>query len=262
MSLPAGETRAAEQFGHFTLKRGRPSAVAAGALVRGTLVGGTLGIRCCRIICFWSRNCFSAALAVRSFFELALTPAAPDRPPVPRNNALRMNPIASPASHSAPARSRTAQPLGSGGTATYHRGVPRHPPELDDPEWLRKRYELVGDRAIADELCVHRDTVRAARRRYQISPRPRGRQSGTSREAQRAQERSAAETIAERIQREVSSTKAGAGPGVVAARIRAIQQAQAAGDALALEDAIAGAASALGVWLEQLLRSRCEAVFP
>ena len=64
----------------------------------------------------WIFNCFSAAFAVRSFFELPLTGA---RPPVPIMSVLRMNPTWSPlrSGHQTAAdRARTVNRIG---TSTY-----------------------------------------------------------------------------------------------------------------------------------------------
>jgi len=54
----------------------------------------------------------------------------------------------------------------------------RRPPELDNPVWLRHRYEQAGDMAIALDLHVNRKTVRAARERLGILPAPAGPRRG------------------------------------------------------------------------------------
>ena len=45
---------------------------------------------------------------------------------------------------------------------------PRRPVKLDDREWLKRRYRLIGDRAIAKELGCARSTVSRARIRLGI----------------------------------------------------------------------------------------------
>lgn len=128
------------------------------------------------------------------------------------------------------------------------------PRELDDETWLRDRYGRTGDAQIASELGCSRETVALARRRLGIAPRPRGRPRGSAPDVEIQLLRPAAELVAERIARELSDSRAGAGPAVVALRIKAVQRALAAGDQLGLEDAVTSTAAALGVWLDQLQR--------
>ncbi len=52
------------------------------------------------------------------------------------------------------------------------------PRELDDAQWLRRRYERDGDMAIALDLGVARGTLRAARERLGIAPQAPGRRRG------------------------------------------------------------------------------------
>lgn len=54
----------------------------------------------------------------------------------------------------------------------------RRPVELDDPDWLRRRYARDGDKSIALELHVDRKTVRRARDRLGIPSALPGRRRG------------------------------------------------------------------------------------
>lgn len=132
------------------------------------------------------------------------------------------------------------------------------PALLDDHDWLARRYASVGDAPIASELGVSRETVRHARERLGIESAPRGRRrsdGGTRPRPQAMEPDQTAAMIIERFQREVR-LGAAAGPALVATRIRAVHDASNAGDELALEDAIAAAASGLALWHSQLLRVR------
>jgi hypothetical protein len=132
------------------------------------------------------------------------------------------------------------------------------PAELDDPQWLRQAYDVDGDTAIAERLQVSRSAVRLARERLGIQSRPPGRRRGqlpppASVAGPDASMTPAAARIVARIAQE---SQWGRPPGtslLVAARIRAVHDADRANDRLALEDALAGAASALGLWLDRLL---------
>lgn len=123
-------------------------------------------------------------------------------------------------------------------------------PQLEDADWLRERYLISSDSVIAAELGVHYQTVLRARHRHGIAGAGArgGRRSGSSPTS------AAAVLIAERIAHE--SAKGPVGPAVVSERVRAVHRAHVAGDVLGLEDAIAGAAAALGLWLDQLLSVR------
>lgn len=52
------------------------------------------------------------------------------------------------------------------------------PWQLEDRDWLARRYAVAGDRAIAKELGCSPSTVMAARRRLEITPAPDGRRRG------------------------------------------------------------------------------------
>jgi hypothetical protein len=59
-------------------------------------------------------------------------------------------------------------------------GPRRRPPELDDPDWLKRQYQQSGDRTIAAQLGVNVKTVRAARARHGIPSYGDGPRRGTT----------------------------------------------------------------------------------
>ena len=134
-----------------------------------------------------------------------------------------------------------------------------HPVELDDEQWLRREYTSKGDVAVAAELGVSRTTVRRARQRLGIPSRARGRPRGGTAAAP-PRDMSGTTPAAARISaRMMVESQAGGPTGarhLVAARIRAVHESDLENDQAALEDALTGAASALGLWLDRLLAVR------
>lgn len=128
----------------------------------------------------------------------------------------------------------------------------RRPTQLDDPKWLASRLERVGERAIAQELGCARGTVRAAIAHHGVPPRAGGRRRGAT--ARRTSSVSAAELIADRIAEE--SRPRGPSPTLtlVAARVRALHDANQAGSRPATKDALISLASACGLALDHLHR--------
>ena len=140
-----------------------------------------------------------------------------------------------------------------------------HPAELNDVDWLRRRYQVISDDAIATELGVDRKTVRAARQRHGIPSQPRGPRRGAA-PVMRSTVAIASPApapdvtspttrlVAERVARERGD--GGFGPAVLSQRVRAVAVARVSGDPAAVEDAIVGVASAAVLWLDQLLLAR------
>jgi hypothetical protein len=147
------------------------------------------------------------------------------------------------------------------------------PPELQDPDWLRRAYQWRGDLAIAAELGCDRKTVRAARERLGIASAPRGprRDAPVMRSTPAAArstlapgvlENATAALIAERLTSE--SRPGGPVPslGLLVARIRALAAADAQGDDLAGSDALIGIVSACGLIYEHRQRLRAAGWIP
>jgi hypothetical protein len=126
------------------------------------------------------------------------------------------------------------------------------PWQLDDRDWLARRYLEAGDNAIATELGVSPGTVIRARKRLRIASLPPGRRRGARPAPPRP---SAAELIAERIAEE--SRRRGPAPTLtlVAGRVRALHDANAAGDHPARLDALVALGSACGLVLNHLQRA-------
>lgn len=128
-------------------------------------------------------------------------------------------------------------------------------PELDDAHWLRMRYLVAGDLAIANELGVDRKTVRAARRRHGIASHPVGPRRGVARPAPRpvspivTARMAATETaVADRI-REDRTRRTAATEAMLAERLHALHDASQHHDTLAYEDALLDvAATAALIW--------------
>lgn len=133
----------------------------------------------------------------------------------------------------------------------------RRPPELDNPAWLRARYERDGDNVIATELGVSRKAVRVARQRHGIESRGPGRPRGAVSSRRAAVEyRSAAFEIVARIGRQ--SRAGGPAPtyDLLLGRLAEIDRARRAGDTAAEEDGLIELGAACGLVLEHLRRLR------
>lgn len=126
------------------------------------------------------------------------------------------------------------------------------PWQLDDRDWLARRYLEAGDNAIAKELGVSPGTVIRARKRLQIASLPAGRRRGA--QTMRPVHRPSAELIAERISLESSPHGPAPTLTLIAGRVRALHDASTTRDPLALEDAVISLGSACGLVLDHLQR--------
>ena len=136
--------------------------------------------------------------------------------------------------------------------------APGRPSQLDDADWLRRRYAQDGDNRIAEELGCAPLTVRRARERLGIASEPTGRRRGRSLQAvpadghqQPSGEIVLTGTALAIVTRFNEDQKhfggAPATDELLAARIRAYSEAKLAGDRLAIEDALLAIASAAGL---------------
>jgi hypothetical protein len=114
---------------------------------------------------------------------------------------------------------------------------------LADPVWLRLRYAIASDAAIALELGVDRKTVRRARMRHGIASHPVGPRRGAARPVTSSQGQQGGVdglTPAERrlIDRYRADRRNAPTKELLTKRIVAAHQADAAGDHLAYEAAM------------------------
>jgi hypothetical protein len=129
----------------------------------------------------------------------------------------------------------------------------RRPSELDDPEWLQRRYLRDGDMSIALDLHVSRGTVIRARERLGIPSQPTGRRRGVS-TAPLAAVQTAGDLIAARIG--AQSSRSGPAPSkhMLAERFAALVDADTHGDQSAFRDALIEMAAGCGLVWDHLQR--------
>ena len=137
------------------------------------------------------------------------------------------------------------------------------PWQLEDRDWLARRYAEVGDRAIAKELgCAH-STVTAARRRLKITPAAEGRRRGdrpsaVSESVGKPAPMGSADSLTALADHfdEDHRTKAPATRDLLIARCRGWLDAERNHDQLATEDALLSIASAALLVHEHQLKLR------
>lgn len=112
--------------------------------------------------------------------------------------------------------------------------------QLDDAHWLRMRYAVAGDLAIATELGVDRKTVRRARARHGIPSHPVGPRRGVPRPAPRAAQPSDELTPFERklIERLRADKRSAATEALLAQRLHNAHDAKRARDTVGYEEAL------------------------
>lgn len=135
------------------------------------------------------------------------------------------------------------------------------PWQLDDRDWLARRYALDGDRVIAKELGVAHSTVVEARRRLRIKAAPNGRRRGSLRAVSDATtdvRPSPTGSLAALVDRfeDDHRHRAAATDDLLIARCKAWLDAKQHHDQLATEDALLSIASAALLIHEHQLKLR------
>lgn len=127
------------------------------------------------------------------------------------------------------------------------------PWQLDDRDWLARRYAQVGDRTIAEELGSSHKAVRLARDRLGIASTTVGQRRGRTLSVIPASggpstgsitATGTAGLLLERFGKESRSGGPAPTEDLLVARIRAAHEAKQSGSQLAYEDALLGIASA------------------
>jgi hypothetical protein len=135
--------------------------------------------------------------------------------------------------------------------------APARPWQLDNRAWLTRRYLMAGDRTIAKELGVARETVARARKRAGIASGSPGARRGTTSQASRRAGAQPSNPAAVRIAHEIQHAQPGSPQAtleLISDHIKALHDISQAGTTTELIDALINLAVACGRLADHLER--------